>query len=190
MNTKSLIAVLVALLIGAGSGYAIGQSASTDDTTDTVEMHAEADDHSDDMAMEHDHSTMPKFEVEASQAPSAELMVAEDAKSGWNVTIKTSNFTFTPEDVNTDNVVGEGHMHLYVDGEKVARLYGPDYHYSENFDGEKEFMITFNANDHSEYAVDGEVVMAKVTASHDHSDGDDTHSDAMMSDDDMEMTNQ
>ena len=132
----------------------------------------------------HDHGM---FMVSAEEAPTVELMVEEDKKSGYNVRIMTTNFEFTPENVNGENVVGEGHAHIYVDGKKVGRVYDEYYHVDENFDGTKEFRVTLNANDHSEYAVNGEVVEATVMVTHDSDaeghdeshmkDGDHSHSD-------------
>lgn len=51
---------------------------------------------------------------------------------------------------------GEGHAHLYVDGQKIARLYGKWYHIEELSPGQHEITVTLNANDHREYAVNGE----------------------------------
>ncbi|MDJ0958117.1 MAG: hypothetical protein QNI91_14715, partial [Arenicellales bacterium] len=60
--------------------------------------------------------------------PSLSLEIAPDAVGGWNVRIRTSEFRFTPENVNKEHVSGEGHAHLYVDGVKKARLYGEWFH--------------------------------------------------------------
>ena len=42
--------------------------------------------------------------------------------------VKTKRFEWAPEHVNRDHVRGEGHAHLYVDGEKLTRLYGAWYY--------------------------------------------------------------
>lgn len=116
--------------------------------------------------MTQSHGTL--FEVNASQAPTVSISVVEDAVSGWNIKVETDNFRFTPDNVNQENIIGEGHAHLYVDGVKVARLYAGDYHYIENFDGTRTFRVTLNANDHSEYAVDGDVIDSEVQVTHSH----------------------
>jgi hypothetical protein len=184
MNRAQIIWPVVALAVGLAGGYGIAQLVSSGDEPSPAETASEAvmsaqpmmspspaesamheDDHTSSGDTSHMHGT---YEVSAAEAPSVSLAVVEDAKSGWNVMLTTDRFTFTPEDVNGPNVTGEGHAHLYVDGVKVARLYGPAFHYPEDFDGTRTFRVTLNANDHSEYAVDGEVIEAVVDVKHAH----------------------
>lgn len=95
--------------------------------------------------------------VDLDQAPSVELMVEKDRKSGWNLTIVTTNFTFAPQLVNTAHREGEGHAHLYVDGQK-QRIYCPHVHVDGLETGRHTLRVTLNGNDHREYAVQGRVV--------------------------------
>ena len=53
--------------------------------------------------------------------------------------------------------------HLYINGEKVARLYGPWYHIAYLEPGKNEILVTLNANNHGEYLHDGEVIADTVT---------------------------
>ena len=108
----------------------------------------------------HGHMAHSPFEVPAAGAPTVDIVVTEDAIAGFNIHIETTNFTWAPENVNTAPVAGEGHAHLYIDGEKIARLYGPDYHVGPGVDATltSHFRVTLNANDHSDYAVDGVVI--------------------------------
>ncbi|MCA9332414.1 hypothetical protein KDA00_00915 [Candidatus Saccharibacteria bacterium] len=164
---KNLITVAVlSIIVGLGGGYLIANtmSDSTDSHMHEETMIAESDDHSSE-SMTHAHEM---FTVDKENAPTVSFTVEEDAKSGWNIKVVTTNFTFTPENVNGDNIAGEGHAHLYVDNVKVARLYGPYYHYDGSFDGTKTFKVTLNANDHSEYAVDGQVIQAEQQVTHIH----------------------
>jgi hypothetical protein len=105
-------------------------------------------------------------EVPAEQAPSVELEVTEDSSSGWNVHVVSEDFEFAPERLGEVRPQ-EGHAHLFVDGEKVARLYGAWYHLSGSAvpAGEHELTVSLNANDHTIWAVDGEPIEAttKVT---------------------------
>ncbi len=92
------------------------------------------------------------------------LDVVADPKAGWNVHLMPTGFTWTPEHASSDPVDGEGHAHLYVDGEKVGRVYGEWFHLNEDLEpGDHVFRVTLNANDHSDYAIDGELVEAEVT---------------------------
>ena len=159
-SQKELIMVMVlSLFLGAG-GFALGAITSGSDS-DSNESHAEMKKDG------HSHGGHEMFMVSAEEAPTLKLMVMEDKKSGYNVKLVTENFTFAPDSVNGENVVGEGHAHLYVDGEKVGRLYGPDFHYDGNFEGTKTFRATLNANMHGEYAVDGVVIEDAVEVTHD-----------------------
>lgn len=161
---KEFIGVMViSLLLGLGGGYAIGTGTS-DNHVITMNSN-KSHNHNDENMQKHS-----LFEVPSDQAPTVQLEVVEDAKSGYNVRIVTSNFTFTPEKVNTQNVIGEGHAHLYVDGEKISRLYANNFHYDVSFEGKKTFRVTLNANDHSEYAVNGQKIEATFDMTHNSSD--------------------
>jgi hypothetical protein len=168
-QNELIIVMIISLILGVGGGYLIGANTTQDNMTKTTSM-TEMSSHS--------HSST--YEVSEAEAPKVELVVSEDAKSGYNVKIIATDFTFTPENVNEENVLGEGHAHLYVDGEKVGRLYGPYYHYDGSFEGSKTFKVTLNANDHSEYTVEGEVISSEVVVTHDSSDPDhdEMHSDS------------
>lgn len=103
-------------------------------------------------------------EVPAEEAPSMELEVTEDPSTGWNVHVVTEDFEFAPERLGEVRPQ-EGHAHLFVDGEKVARLYAPWYHLSGSAVpvGEHELSVSLNANDHTVWAVDGEPIEATTT---------------------------
>lgn len=102
------------------------------------------------------------LEVDASEAPHiTELTIAEDAKSGFNLFLTTENFQFAPEQVNLPHVAGKGHAHIFVDGIKITRLYGPAYYLDGLTYGEHRIEVRLNANDHREYAVNGRRVVAE-----------------------------
>lgn len=166
-----IMVAILSLLLGLGGGYLIGNALS-DQQTVTPEAMTEPT-----PTM---HTTM--FEVPADKSPKLELVVTEDAKSGYNIKLITTDFTFTPESVNKQNVIGEGHAHLYINGEKIGRIYGNYYHYNGTFEGSKTFLATLNANDHSEYAVDGSVIKSEVIVTHDSSD--ENHEDSHATDTD------
>ncbi len=86
-------------------------------------------------------------------APTLDMTVTKDPAGGWNLHVMTTNFRFAPENVNAPHRAGEGHAHLYVNGKKVARLYGPWFHIGALPRGRTEVTVTLNANDHSDLAV-------------------------------------
>jgi len=144
---------------------------------------------------DHVHADHEVVDVDASQAPSISLEIVEDPKSGWNLAATVDNFTFAPRAASTEAVNGEGHMHLYVDGTKMGRLYGPNWHIAELTEGEHEIVVEMSNNDHSPYSVAGVVITASATVvvsaeqameateGHDHDMDDDEHSDHDMDDD-------
>ncbi len=73
------------------------------------------------------------------------------------------NFRFSPENASTADVPGEGHAHVYVNGTKLARLYGNWMHIGDLPKGEVEVSVSLNANSHSPLMVDDEPVSAMVT---------------------------
>lgn len=111
----------------------------------------------------HDHSTVHGLlEVQAEMPPTVDLRVIRDEASGWNIEVLTRNFEFTPKAINRPAVQGTGHGHIFVDGEKQARLYGPHFHLSELPPGRHVVTVTLNANSHDTWAVDGREVAASV----------------------------
>lgn len=104
------------------------------------------------------------FEVMGhNELPSVSLGLHKDAKAGYNLHIETTNFTFTPESVNAENVSGEGHAHVYVNDVKISRVYGPYIHLPKVAVGD-EVKVTLNVNDHSAYMHDGESISAELIA--------------------------
>ncbi len=95
------------------------------------------------------------FEMTFDQAPVVNLQLFPLAGGGYNVRIQTLNFTFTPQNIDMDPVPGEGHAHLYVDGAKIARLYGEWYHLGALPVDAEVLTVALYANDHSPFTVDG-----------------------------------
>ncbi|MEL7208351.1 MAG: hypothetical protein AAGK32_09000, partial [Actinomycetota bacterium] len=118
------------------------------------------------------------------ETPSVSIEVVEDPKSGHNLFATFEGHEMAPEAVSTEAVEGEGHAHIYVDGEKLTRLYGEALHLGDLEPGMREITVELSANDHSPLAVDGEpvtdTVMVEVSGDgNGHSDGEGhDHSDA------------
>ncbi len=111
----------------------------------------------------HDHGHGAEL-FESASPPTVDLEVTKDPKSGWNVhAIMSDDFTFAPESINGEAVDGEGHLHLYVDGQKVGRLYGPWTHLSGLTPGTHVIEVEVSANDHRAYGVDGEPLRAQAS---------------------------
>ncbi|MEL7155263.1 MAG: hypothetical protein AAFN30_01545 [Actinomycetota bacterium] len=114
--------------------------------------------------------------------PTVALSVSEDPKSGWNVAVELAELAIAPEAEGTDPVDGEGHLHLYLDGERVTRLYGLHWHLPTLTEGTHEVMVEVSANDHRTYAVGDEPITASATVevtAEMAGDHDDDHDEAM-----------
>lgn len=108
----------------------------------------------------HDHSAL--FAMGSADAPAVELNLIPLMDGSYNIQLTTRNFTFTPQLVDQAPVAGEGHAHLYINGEKIARLYGEWYHLPGLPEAAETVSVTLYANDHSAFAVDGSPVSASV----------------------------
>ena len=78
------------------------------------------------------------------------------------VAVSLENFTITPENIDADPIDNEGHMHLYLDGERVTRFTDLEIEV-EVPDGEHLVEVELSANNHSPYTVAGEPIRAGQT---------------------------
>lgn len=154
---RQIALFLIGLFFGGGLGFllAAGMGVTLDghDHSDPLQ-HAGADHHAEPGA----HAAHPPIELpEGPEAPRLAARLLPDAKGGWNLQLEVENFRFAPERVNTAHRPGEGHAHVYVDGRKVARLYGPWMHIESLSEG-ATVTVELNANDHSPLAVGGKPI--------------------------------
>ena len=104
----------------------------------------------------HHHKTVM---IEEGQAiPNVDLVVYEDAVKGWNLEIKLDNFQLTPQDVNRENQVNQGHAHLFINGKKVTRIYGNWYYLETLPVGSNEVKVSLNTNAHESLMYQGEMI--------------------------------
>ena len=101
-------------------------------------------------------------EMAEDRAPVVDLQLIPLAGGGYNLRVQTLNFIFTPQNIDTDPIPGEGHAHLYVDGVKIARLYGEWYHLGALPAEAEVLTVSLYANDHSPFTVDGLPVSASL----------------------------
>ncbi len=103
--------------------------------------------------MVHDHSR--QMDISGDNAPFVDLTVIPLSDGSYNIRVQTLNFIFAPQNVDQAPVPGEGHAHIYVDGEKIARIYGEWYHMSSLPEGAEMISVSLYANNHQPLAVDG-----------------------------------
>lgn len=103
------------------------------------------------------------LEVEQSTAPTIAVTAHPDPTAGWTLEITTTGFALTPENASGPHVDGEGHLHLYVNGIKVTRLYATSVYLPPLMPGQHEITVGLSANTHAPLAVGGELIAATVT---------------------------
>lgn len=121
---------------------------------------------SESMQMRHGH---PPLEISTEiPTPTLTLEATPDMMGGYNIRILTENYAWTPENTNIDPVQGEGHAHLYVNMIKVARIYSEWFHLPEEElqEGINVIRATLNANDHSEWSINGEAIADEIRITH------------------------
>lgn len=99
---------------------------------------------------------------EGEPAPQIAL-TAGAAGGGWNVAVEAVDFTFEPDMADGPHIPGTGHGHLYLNGLKLQRLYGPEARIGALPAGRHEVTVTLNTNDHRAYVVDDLPVTASAT---------------------------
>jgi hypothetical protein len=115
------------------------------------------------------------FEVPAGQPlPQIDLAVTPDPHGGFLVRVDVEGFRFPERGAAQagHSAHGEGaqtgaqptidHAHLYVDGEKVGRMYGP-VHHLDLPPGTHTVVVALSTADHRMIARGGEVVRARQT---------------------------
>jgi hypothetical protein len=101
----------------------------------------------------HDHGEL--LEARVGPAPLVDLQVFPLDDGGYNLRVQTLNFDFAPQRVGAAPVDGEGHAHLYIDGEKIARIYGEWYHLGSLPEDAQMISVGLYANNHQPLALDG-----------------------------------
>lgn len=155
---RPLILFIIGIVFGTAGGFLIagGLDATADDHAHSA-IGETAHDHA-----SHDHSALSEW-PDDTPAPEISLTLWPDAGRDMNLRVDAPGFTFTPEEVNGAVTPGTGHGHIYVNGEKIARLYGAYAHLTDIPEG-AEIRVTLNANDHTEWALDGVPLSATIMA--------------------------
>lgn len=109
----------------------------------------------------------PKFEIPAGAAvPEIMLHPYKDSMGGWNIHLMTKNFKFSPESAGKDDVMGEGHAHLFINGKKTARVYGEWIHVTIG-KGSNKIKVNLTTNSHKDYYSEGKAVESEIELNED-----------------------
>lgn len=116
-----------------------------------------------DHAKGHAHSE-PRAAPSGADAPTLAVEAVADPGDGYNLNLIVGSFVFTPERTGqvTDGV--EGHAHLYINGAKIGRVYGPWVHVPDKLlhEGANDVRVSLNDNTHRVWTLDGKPVEAGV----------------------------
>ncbi|AOY83897.1 hypothetical protein BJP36_32220 [Moorena producens JHB] len=106
--------------------------------------------------MGHNHGTM---EIPSGQpVPDVDIVVYSDPMTGWNLEIKVSNFQFSPKNASKAHQSGEGHGHLFINGQKITRIYSNWYYIGKLEPGRNEITVTLNSNNHQDLVHNGDMI--------------------------------
>ncbi|WP_372371046.1 hypothetical protein [Candidatus Uabimicrobium sp. HlEnr_7] len=108
----------------------------------------------------HQHSSIDVTEL--LNKPQLELKIQKDSISGWNIEFITENFIFSPQDAGKKDIVGQGHIHLYINGKKRARVYSRWFHLPDLPSGKYQISASLNGNSHSNYEIQGKAIRSKL----------------------------
>ena len=156
-NLGSLLVTFIGgALIGASVFWTGSEllKTTTAATTDGMTMPAKGD------GKHAGHAAMMVAVDDWAAKPTLDAEIYADPVGGWNLNVKTSNFTFDAAAAGRENVEGKGHAHVYVNGMKLGRIYGDWYHIASLPKGRHEISVSLYANDHRGLALGG----AKITS--------------------------
>ncbi len=156
---RALVLFAIGLVFGGGIGFVAAAGNGV-----TFDGH----DHGDQTAMGHgdtSHAMMhdTSLDVPATGGPKVSVMIMPDPMTGYNLRVMVNNFTFSPERASLAAVPGEGHAHVYVNGEKLSRIYSEWMHIAALPKGDVEVDVTLIGNDHRPLALNGTPISASTT---------------------------
>ncbi|MDT0611370.1 hypothetical protein [Streptomyces lancefieldiae] len=108
-------------------------------------------------------------EVDGEHAPEVGIEVQPESDDSWDVRLTVRNFRFSPAGAAAKAVAGRGVAHLFLDGDLLTRLRGPEYRLAADLvpRGTHQVTVRLYADDGTVWAVDGKPVesTADLTAS-------------------------
>ncbi len=159
---RAIAMLIIGLVFGGGLGFvlAAANGVTLDGRDHATDHGPEASTTATDHAAHQGHDT--PLVLEDSDAPTLTLEAFPDPVAGWNLHIRTTDFTFAPRNSGLAHVDGEGHAHVYANGVKLGRVYGPWVHLDKLPEGPVEIEVTLNANDHRPLAVGDTPISARL----------------------------
>ncbi|QRZ13333.1 hypothetical protein JWJ88_01330 [Paracoccus methylovorus] len=151
---RSIPMLLIGLIFGGGMGFVIAAANGI-----TLDGHDHGGHGHSAQGMTHDHG--PPIDLPPGSA-TISARLEPDSVSGWNLFIQAQGFGFAPEHAGLSARMGEGHAHLYLNGTKVARLYGPAHHL-DALAPQDRLLVELTSNDHRPLTVAGQPLAVGLT---------------------------
>ncbi|MEJ8545422.1 hypothetical protein [Brevibacillus borstelensis] len=74
-------------------------------------------------------------------------------KNDLHLKMKVANFTYSIENMGKENRQGEGHIHIYLDGKKVAKAFEDNYILKNIPSGSHDVVVELAHNNHDSYGI-------------------------------------
>ena len=149
---RPLALFLIGLVFGIAGGFILAGGTQNMATAHDHMGHSNGEDH--------DMSGLTDW-PDGLDAPTITLGLSPDVGRDVNLHIMATGFAFAPEEVNGPVTPARGHAHVYVNGAKVGRAYGP-YMLLDELDSGDIVRVTLNANDHTVWGLDGQPLTAET----------------------------
>lgn len=94
--------------------------------------------------------------------PQVQLQIIQEPDGTHTAQIVLNNFVMRPEKSGLPETSGEGHAHIYIDEEKVARVYGQWHHLGTLPEDAQSISVVLSTNDHKELTYQGELISDTV----------------------------
>ena len=145
---RPLLLFVIGLVFGVGGGFLAAGGV-------TPAPH----DHANHANGEHDHSALQAWDGASPDLRLAFTRAPDDA--GVNLQILTKGFVWAPDRVDSPSMPGTGHAHIYVNGEKIMRAYGPWTHVPI-VPHDAVVQVILSTNDHETWAINDAAITADV----------------------------
>lgn len=123
-----------------------------------------------------DHSHIPVAVPSHVIPPRLSATLTRDVMSGYNLKLDIENYKMTAPpigvpmeelmipSINADTGFVEGHAHLYINGEKIQRVYGDSVHIPASYfkEGMNQLNITINNHAHMFWTFDDKKIISSL----------------------------
>ncbi|MEM9178189.1 MAG: hypothetical protein AAGA89_00695 [Pseudomonadota bacterium] len=123
-----------------------------------------------------DHSHIPVALPEGVPIPTLSISVSRDWMAGLNLELHTENYEMTippsglemnelmQPSLDAETGIAEGHAHLYINGEKIQRIYGHDLHLPATLfkPGLNQINVSINNHGHMYWTANGRQILATL----------------------------